>query len=79
MADVRSMANTQRYNEKLLIINVHGPKTSVTIPASLPARASFNMDFRNLTQDQVTGRFVIEVDPSDKMNRESFIGPDHFK
>jgi len=79
MADVRSLANTQRYNEKLLIINVHGNSTSVTIPTSLPARASFNMDFRNLRQDQVTGRFVIEVDPSDRLNRESFISEDHFK
>ncbi|XP_076825740.1 multicopper oxidase mco-like isoform X2 [Clavelina lepadiformis] len=74
-----SMGGMQQYQGKLLTIKINGTQTSTVIPTSLPAKQSFVSDFRNLTEDEVTGRFVIEVGPDVTLNRERFQSKTNFR
>ncbi|XP_076824256.1 multicopper oxidase mco-like [Clavelina lepadiformis] len=74
-----SMGGMQQYQGKLLTIKINGTLTSTVIPTPLPAKQSFVSDFRNLTEDEVTGRFVIEVGPDLTLNRERFQSKTNFR
>ena len=77
--DADSMGGFQRHNGLLLTITVTGPETSNVLGTSLPVRESFVRDFRNLTQDEVTGRFVIEAGPRTHLNRALFSSEEDYR
>ena len=73
------MGGFERYDGLLLTITVTGNVATTTLSTTLPARQSFVNDFRSLTQDQVSGRFVIEAFPGTILNRAKFSSETDFR
>ena len=78
-ADETSIGGFQRHDGLLLTITVTGSVTSTTLETSLPARESFVQDFRNLGQNEVEGRFVVEAGPGTTLNRALFSSETDFR
>lgn len=74
LATADSIAEAQRCNDTLFYLNVTGLATTTTLQTDLPKRPWFVRDFRSLTQNEVKGRFIIEVDPKTTLNRLKFQG-----
>ena len=70
--DTPSVGNFDRYNGLLLTIIVSGNQESTVLETALPPRQSFISDFRNVAQENITGRFAIETAPGTNLNRKKF-------
>ena len=71
-SDRMSIGSFLRYNGLLLTLNVTGSQSNTVLETSLPKRQSYVTDFQSLTQNEVTGRFVIEIAASILLNRKHF-------
>lgn len=65
-----SMADHPVYERVLMSIDVIGD----VMPTVLPPLPAFLDDLREVSEDQVDGRFTVEVTPTDTMGREDFSG-----
>ncbi|XP_076825146.1 multicopper oxidase mco-like [Clavelina lepadiformis] len=77
--DNMSMGPVQRWNGTLLKLVVTGTAKKTFIRTKLPERQHFIGDFRQLSQEEVTGRFVIELNPWTRLNREIFKSPTYYR
>jgi len=77
--DRDSMGAFERYRGILLKLRVTGSAANSVIGTALPTRESFVKDFRPLTQEQVSGRFVIEANPGTRLNRERFRSNSYYR
>jgi len=66
------MGILRRYRGKLLTLDITGEETNVVLEDALPKRDKFVDDFTSLSQDEVTGRFVIEAAAGTNLNRKLF-------
>ena len=71
-SDQISIGGFERYNGLLLTLNVTGSHSNTVLETSLPKRQSYVTDFQSLTQNEVTGRFVIEIAARILLNRKKF-------
>ena len=77
--DAASIGRSQRHDGLLLTIKVTGVDASTTLETTLPARESFVQDFRELTQNEVKGRFVIEAGQDMNLNRGRFVNETNYR
>ncbi|XP_066264365.1 multicopper oxidase mco-like [Branchiostoma lanceolatum] len=48
-------------------------------PEELPSRPSYNADLRNLTDEQIQGRFVVEFGAGFEFNRQPYVSPTYYR
>ena len=74
-----SMGINTRYNGDLLTLMVSGSEVTSSFPTTLPGRPSFLRDLRNVTEDEIGGRFVLELSPPRNLNRKMWSNGTHFR
>jgi len=74
-SDFESMADHPTFNGVLAHIHVTG---DVMPTGGLPSLPSFLGDLRSVGDDEIDGRFTVEVTPTDTLGREDFSGR-HFR
>jgi len=62
------------FNGLLMSISVESTATTTptALPSSLPSKPAFLNDLQSITEDQIGGRFVVEITPTTTLNREDF-------
>ncbi|XP_078492349.1 laccase-like [Ciona intestinalis] len=72
--DEESMGEHPTSIGTFMTIRVTGVRRSSSLPTTLPQRQNFVSDLRQVTQENIKGRFVVEVTPTDTLNREDYSG-----
>eukprot|EP00058_Branchiostoma_floridae_P013141 XP_002598629.1 hypothetical protein BRAFLDRAFT_67026 [Branchiostoma floridae] len=68
------------YTGTLVTIVVNGTINAIMdFPEELPSRPSYNADLRNLTYEQIQGRFVVEFGPGFEFNRQPYVSPTYYR
>lgn len=70
----KSYGSVSFYDGLLLTIRVHGSFYHVNVPTSLPKRPYYLDDLTDVSQDEIDGRFMIELSGEHYLNREVFSG-----
>nr|XP_018667701.1 putative multicopper oxidase GMC1 isoform X1 [Ciona intestinalis] len=73
--DHDSLGEHPSFNGTLMTLNVTGTnQRNSTLPTALPQRPDFVSDLRNVAQESVKSKYVVEVTPTDTLNREDYSG-----
>jgi len=71
--DKKSIGEHPTFTGDLLTLRVTGTKKSVPeFPATLPKRPHFLEDLLSVKNEDISGRFAVEITPSNTLNREPF-------
>nr|XP_026690240.1 uncharacterized protein LOC100175585 isoform X2 [Ciona intestinalis] len=71
-ADEDSMGEHPTASGTFMTMNVTGTKQTSVFPTTLPQREDFVSDLREVAQESLKGHFVVEVTPTDTLNREDY-------
>ena len=74
-----SMGINFRYTGDLVTLNVTGTVVTSSFPTTLPANPSYLKDLRNVTEEEIGGRFVLELSPPRNLNRETWTDGNNFR